>query len=212
MVLFYSLNCKIEVEQVYKDKDDIIVYKETKRYEEFSSDLIEPKINDVFKVYSEKLEYRINIIENIPSEDDEKLCMIYSSAIEVSDNHEENIKDIITPNNITQQIMFGKDFKHISYGYVHMDYQKDLIIKFSLKHKAQYRIILYYENEKREKEEIIKANDILYLNSSEWFNICRYKEGCYIQLDITLEKDKDFDNPVLEFSIQMVENTLFFSN
>lgn len=54
----------------------------------------------------------------------------------MSQNHEENSTDIIIPDNIAQQVMFGNDFNHVSYGYVHVNINKDLAIKFYPKHRA----------------------------------------------------------------------------
>lgn len=204
MLIFNSLNCIISLEQLYKYKSDTLIYLETKKFEQISYDIIDPNNEEYYGRYSENLEYKIDILESNFSENDGNLCMIYVSAIEGSLNHEETINDILIANNIPQQVVFGHNFNHVSYGFVHIDYKNDLIIKFTLKHKAQYKIILYYEYEKRGTEETITSNDILYLKSEEWNNKCIWDKGCYIQLDITLEKIEDSDNPVLEFSIEMI--------
>ena len=204
-VSFFSLNCKIDVGQIYTDKESTLVYAEAKKFDHFSHDFIDPRIDGENERYVENLEYRINVVDEDKSEFDRNLCKLYVSANEVSQNHEETTKDIIIPDNIAQQVMFGKDFNHASYGYVHVNLDKDLLIKFNPKHRAQYNIKIYYEYEKRESDQIIVANEILYLKSNEWKEKCKdNKKGCYIQLDITLEKTKEIENPILEFSIEQI--------
>lgn len=98
--------------------------------------------------------------------------------------------------------MFGKNNKHVSYGYAHVDYENDFFIKFNSKHKAEYKVKIYYENIKREKEELI-----MILRKSEWEDRCKDKNRiCYIQIDITLNEIKNEENPVLEFSIKSISS------
>jgi len=199
MFSFYSLNCKTKVGRFYSNDEGIPILDDNiiNLFDHFSQDIVDLREeNNV-----DKLEYRIMITENDPSNYDGKLCKIYVSSIELTDEYNEMTKDILIPDNIPQQVMFTNKVKHVTYGYIHVDYQNDLIIKFNPKHKAQFKIILYYNYQKRDKEEIIVANDIIYLESNEWrdkFN----KSNCYIQLDIILEKTKYNDDPLLEFSIE----------
>jgi hypothetical protein len=103
--------------------------------------------------------------------------------------------------------MFGKNNKHITYGYTLVDFENDLLIKFNLKHKAKYKLKIYYENIQRDKEEIIVGNDIIILKKSEWANICIDQNRlCYIQLDISLDETKNEQNPVLEFSVKSMNS------
>ena len=205
LVSFFSLNCQIEVGQVYRNQENTLIYAESYKYDHFSYDLIDPTIETEKDRYVENLEFRINIVQLDKTLVERNLCKVYVSANEVSQNHEEGSKDIIVPNNIDQQVIFGKDFKHVSYGYVHLNMNKDLMIKFNLKHKAQYTIRIYYNFEKAKKDKTIVSNEILYLNSYEWREQCSESEkGCYIQLDITLENVKDIENPILEFTIKTI--------
>ena len=201
MFNFYSLNCKIEVGQVYKDSDNNPTYQEAKKFDRFSHDFVErsdPR-------YAETFEYRINVTETEGTFFAGTLCQIYASAVEINTKHLNNLRDIILPDNTPQRVMFGEKLNHVSYGYVHVDFEYDLLLLFDLKHTAQYKIKLYYENKKRETEETIIANDVVFLSSTEWKDRCRDRSRpCYIQIDITLEQLKEEKNPVLELSIKSV--------
>ena len=90
----------------------------------------------------------------------------------MSQNHEDNSTDIIIPDNIAQQVMFGNDFNHVSYGYVHVNINKDLAIKFYPKHRAQYTIKIYYNFEDSKNIKTILSNEIIYLEYREWRDQC----------------------------------------
>ena len=199
MVNFYSLNCKINVTQSYND-NGILKEENAKVFDHLSQDVIDPNNK---RYDNEQLEYRINVIENDTSQYEGELCKLFASAIELSDKHEDNSRDILIPDNIPQQIMFGKNINHVSYGYVHVDFENDLLIKFNLKHKAKYIVKLYYENVQKGEEEIITANDIIIIKKADWEDRCKDKTRvCYIQIDISLNKINIEENPVLEFSVK----------
>ena len=209
MINFYSLNCKIDVGQFYRNEDDNLLYIKTKKFERFSHDYIESS-EERYNI--DEFEYRISVSESDPSIYTGNLCKVYATAVEINSKHIVNNRDILLPDNIPQIVMFERDLKHVSYGYVHVDFEYDILIKFNLKHTAQYKISLYYENKKRENEETIVANDILYISSEEWKDICNdINRPCYIQLDITLEQTKNEENPVLELSIKSIpSNTVTY--
>ena len=173
-----------------------------KKYEDFLYDIITPESE---RYDSPEYVYRLKVEENDPSDYEGKLCKVYASAIELSDKHESYTRDILVPDNTPQQIMFGKEVKHISYGYIHVDHVgNDVLIKFNPKHTAKYKIQIYYEYELA-KEDIIASNEVLFLRNREWKFICQdHKRVCYIQLDITMEASKNTEEPVLEFSIKSI--------
>ena len=200
MFNFYSLNCEIEVLGPSYSKNPI------KKFRHFSHHIIEA--NDTAK--STEFEYGLIVRVMNSDLDNSEICKVYTSAIELSTAHEKNSRDILIPDNTPQQIMFSKDHRHVSFGYIHVDFKNDLLIKFDPQHIAQYEIKLYYENVERNKTEIIVSDDVLYLSyEKEWKNRCKdTNRVCYIQLDITL-KSTNFSqnpNPVLGFSIKSISN------
>ncbi len=205
MVNFFSLNCGIFVGRTYNDSEGMINYKELNLFESLSQEVINPEAEGY---YNDELQYRITVIENDRSQYKGKLCKIYASAIEVSKEHEENSRDILIPDDTPQQIMFGTKLKHVSYGYIHVDFNNSLLIKFNPKHKAKYLVKIFYENEQTRPDEIIVANDIIEFEQDDWADRCRdTNRVCYIQIDITLDEKYDKYNPVLEFSVKSVHTT-----
>ena len=205
MTNFYSLNCKINVVKTYFDKNgnQKIDEENINYFDQFVHDIISP-FNQNYQ--SKEYEYRISVVENDPSQYNNKLCKIYTSSVEISAEHEDNMRDILIPDNTPQQVMFNtENFYHVSYGYILEDFQNDILIKFNPKHRAKFKVAIYYENRKRDQEEIIVANDIIYLEHKEWTDICQDKKRvCYIQLDITLDDYREEKSPVLEFSIKSI--------
>ena len=201
MVNFYSLNCELEGINLIEGKNIVNIEK----FDRFLQDIVDVEEE---RYLSSEYEYRINVKSKDPSQYSGNLCKVYASAIELRDYHELYSRDILIPDNTPQQIRFGPDVKHVSFGYIHVDFEYDLLIKFNLKHIAQYTIKFYYENYEREEEVTIVANNMLLLKSKEWTSTaCKDKSRvCYITLDITLYKTReDNDKPLLEFSIHSMD-------
>ena len=201
IVNFYSLNCDIESFNVVNFNEK----KYCEKFDHFSHDVI---YSNDDRYDSNIYDYRISVKSPDTSDFDRNLCKIYTSAVELSKAHDDYTRDILISDNTPQQFMFNykNEVRHVSYGYVHVDFKNDLLVKFNLKHTAKYRIQFYFENHVREKkEEIIVSNNMLYLNSKDWSDVCKdSNRACYIQLDITLDEIKDNDISVLELSIKSI--------
>ena len=93
-----------------------------------------------------------------------KVCQVYLSYVDnlVKDSNK-NYVDLLIFDNIPQQIMFNKNLTHASYGYYHTKPENDLMIKYSSKNKVKYIAKFYYSNKKREKEDNIMGDGIIYL-------------------------------------------------
>ena len=199
MVNFYSLNCKFEIFKKIEKENDTI-FSNIDMFDYYSEDNIyymyDPRASDDY------YEYKINILDEISSINEES-CMLYMSSVEQTKHHAFFDQDIIIPDNTPQQIRFNHRKKHISYSYIHVDNQDDLIIKFNVIHSAQYLIKFYFEFNEG-KNFTINSNGFIYLSHEEWEKECyEQDELCYIIVDITLEKTKE-DNiePIFELSIQ----------
>ena len=203
MANFFSLNCEIEVGSLYKDKDGNDVIQKLQQFGRYSHDIVN---QDQPRYFSSNYEYRISIKETELSEYSGKLCKIYASAVELTSSHEDSTRDILIPNNTPQQIMFGNNVTHVSFGYAHVDITKELIVKFNPHHVAAYNVKIYFEGVLAKKGELtIVANEAIYLDKDYWSDICKNPNKiCYMQLDITLKSTKDIDYPVLEFSIKSI--------
>jgi hypothetical protein len=198
-VNFYSLNCEISVGILDETGKEVQI----KQFEYFSHDII---YKDDQRYIQSPYEYRIRVKNRDPSEYVQNLCKIYASSVELSEKHDDFTRDILIPDNIDQQFMFGAESRHISIGYIHVDFHNDLLVSFNLKHIAKYKVQFYFENHVRQEEPItIAATNMLFIKSKDWENICKDNSRvCYIQIDITLEEIKDNENPVLEFSVRSI--------
>ena len=104
--------------------------------------------------------------------------------------------------------MFGNNITHASYGYINVNHDKDLIVKFHPYHIVQYKVKIYFNGiERKSGAKNIVDKDAIFINHEEWANECNNNNAiCYIQLDITLVKIKgnEKEKPVLEFSIKSI--------
>lgn len=199
MVNFYSLNCKFEIfKKIKKENDEI--FSGIDIFDYYSED-------NIYYIYDSRAdddyyEYKINILGD-DSSINEQSCMLYLTSVEQTKKHGYFDQDLIIPDNTPQQIRFNSRKKHISYAYVHVDNQDDLIIKFNLIHTAQYIIKFYFEFNEG-KNYTISSNGFIYLSHEEWEKECYDKdELCYIIIDITLDKTKEnIVEPLFEFSVQ----------
>ena len=195
-----SLNCEIDV---YQTNMDGIPVNKLLKYENFYH--FTPK-----EIDSQLDLYLVNITKDDFSEYNNKVCQMYLSFLDnIEKESDSNYVDLLVLDNIPQQIMFNKNFTHVSYGYYITKPENDIIIKYSSKHKVKYDAKIYYSNKKREKEENIMGEGILYLNYEEWDNICK-NQTCLIKIDISLN-ETDFEQnpePILELSIKSLEEKI----
>ena len=198
-VNFNSLNCEIEVfETTFEHRE---IRTELIKYGNFYHDVPSKMKHKEFDNYLVKINnYDLSEYSN-------KVCQVYLSFINnlVVDS-DKNYVDLLVYDNIPQQIMLNKNFTHASYGYYHAKPENDIIIKYSSKNKGKYIAKFYYFNKKREKEENIMGEGIIYLNHEEWENICKNKD-CFIKIDITLDTInlKETDKTILEISFKALE-------
>ena len=190
-----------------------------KKYQNGNYYIVNKKMNKVnFKVIGKPGDY-INVgyigyfdnlnIDNIKLIVDDPMILDYlkKGYLEKPNETQELSKDILRSDNSFHKVIFDKNISHASFEYSNYYIRNDFIIKFYPKHIAQYKIIIYFNNEKRENEEIIVSNDFIYLKYEEWENICKdINNICYIKLDITLENDMGNEQTILEFSFESVSS------
>ena len=203
MVNFLSLNCQFEI---YKKiiKNNNKVFENIDKFDYYSEDTISNIYDSRYE--DDFLEYKIEVQKEDFSSYYGKLCMLYMSSVNQINKHSISSQDIIIPENTVQQIRFNRKKSHISYAYIHVDNKEDLIFKFNFIHTAQYVIKFFFEYDEG-KTYIINSNRIIYLNHEEWKNQCPEKDQlCYIIIDITLNRIKRVEEPLLELSVQSVNS------
>jgi hypothetical protein len=206
MINFYSLNCEIEVHNLYYDQSgDQIEKILTNNFSSYTYDIINQ--NDA-RYKSSYFKYIIKVNKKDYSDYKRNSCKVYASAIELSKEHDIYTRDVLIPDNTPQQVMFGNNVTHVSYGYVNVNHDKDLLIKFHPYHIAQYKLKIYFNGiERKSGAENILEKEVIYIKHEEWANECTNNNTiCYIQLDITLVKIKgnEEEKPILEFSINSI--------
>ena len=197
-----SLNCEIKI---YKSGSKGYYRNKLLQYGSFYH-LIPNKMDD-----SDSNEnYLIDIEETDVSEYNNKVCQVYFSYLDnLVGQKNSNYINLLVIDNIPQQIMFNRNFIRVTYGYYLTKLENDIIIKYSSKHDVKYIAKIYYVNKKREKEEEIMGEGIIYLNFKEWKNICK-NEACLIKIDISLNRTDFQANPesILEISIKSLEEKM----
>ena len=191
LVNFYSLNCKIEVLKPFKEKETIR-YEPIESFDEYSQD-----INN-----GDNYKYIIKIRE-IDSANFYNNCMVYASSIEL-DYDDIYDKQITINNGETKEIIFTKDFKEIEYLYPHTSPENDIVININLLDIATYSISIIFSNQKS-LNYIQNGNDIIYLDSYEWKELCNEKEVCLIIIKIKLATTFLEKEPALLISVNTVQ-------
>ena len=90
-------------------------------------------------------DYEITIKEVDPSNNNNKMCMIYVSGVEIDDGKYE--REIVVPQNINQQLIFDdnpeKLFTRVRFTYPIVNSEKEFAIRFNVIDKASYFYVLY---------------------------------------------------------------------
>ena len=190
-VNFYSLNCRIEVLKLFDEKEKKS-YELIESFEEYSQN-----INN-----GDNYEYMIKIRE-FDSANYYNNCMVYASSIEL-DYDDIYDKQITINNGETKEIIFTKDFKEIEYLFPHTSPENDIVININLLDIATYSISIIFSNQKS-LNYIQNGNDIIYLDSYEWKELCNGKEVCPIIIKIKLASTFLEKEPALLISVNTVQ-------
>ena len=192
IVNFYSLNCNLDIYK--KENEDFI---KINKYDYYFID-----INNFIGDHPDYFEYQIEVKKEDFMLYTENLCLLNLNSADQTKQFSHSDENIIISDNIPQQIKLSDKRNHISYAYIHVDNRDDILIKFNLLHVSNYNVKIFFEYTER-KQYNISSNEIIYLNHNEWTEDCPDdKELCYIIIDITLDKTKDVEEPILELSAQ----------
>ena len=210
---FYSLNCKVS--PGYYNENELEV-KATK------VDPYDYLYNYIFVQNTQnnneikEFKFKIEVTKEDPCDYDRKICKLYASAVKLNGTNTttnstiNNNSSILLSDNTPQDFMFNKqNSPTISFRYIHIEVESDLVIQFYPKHPAKYKVEIYYEEEKRDKEELIVTKDILNLNHTEWNNSAKCNDGkcfCNITFKITLVNSTE-TNSILQLSIKSLLTT-----
>ena len=202
LVNFYSLNCKLNIlaRRLYLNKTSLYTNIET--YDYFSQDLYTFEEN-IEAFSAESFDYNITVVEEDFSDYDNKRCMVYASAIEITPH----INEMVIPENTLQQIMFKKVLNNITYIYPNADQHNDLLIVFNLIDKAKYHVDIYFENYNEPNGYTVLKNENIKLSKKEIQTKCpEIYEICNIIIFIKLEQTVFESEPMLEFELKTISS------
>ena len=200
LVQFYSLNCKLNVTSRRVDDEGNYYYKEIYSFDQYYQDNV-PKnvINDY--------EYMLYVTETDSSKYNNKLCMVYASALEIENNKELDERQIVISDNEPKQMAFNRNNNsEIEYLYPHSNSSDDVIINLNFLDVAVYQVNVSFDH-RNERKYDLTGNEIIYLTSYEWKNICKKNEICPIIIKIGLMTTFAETNPKLLISVKSVQDS-----
>ena len=197
---FYSLNCKLNITSKRIDSEGKTYYKEISEFDHYYQDIvIKDEVNDY--------EYILYVKETDSSHYNNKLCMVYSSALELDYNKQLDERQLVISDNEPKQMTFKRsDLKVFEYLYPLSNSANDVIISFNFLDIAIYTVtITFRQNEQNQYKQT--GNDIIYLHRNEWKKYCKENEICPIVIKIELTRTYLENEPKLLFSVKSVHES-----
>ena len=198
MVNFFEINCEFEVKRA--NKDDNITFSDG-----YAQDYVLPK-----DVSMNKYGYEVAIKEVDPSNNNNKMCMIYMSGVEIVDDFYE--REIVVPQNINQQLIFDddpeKEFTRVRFTYPIVDREKDFAVRFNVIDKAYYMLNVYINGNLSDSiyQFGISVTSMFYMPTYELTRYCKKDKPCSFVLEIILNEKIVQTNPMIEVTFREVLN------
>ena len=203
IISFNSLNCKLNVSAKRFKEDGSYYYEPIDSFDQYYQDI-------VYKNKENDYQYMLKIDKMDFSVYNNKLCMVYASAIEMNQgdldkNTIVDEKQIVISDNEPKQIVFKDGVTKIQYLYPHSNRDKDVIIKFNLLDIALYNINISYAFKNNIKL-TQTGNEIIYLHHTEWRNLINQNDICPIIINITKTRIFEEKEPKLLISVKAVQD------
>ena len=208
LINFNSLNCKIGIyKKIVKDSS---IYEEAIKSKDYktSQEIISP--GD--ELYSEgEYQYVAKILEMEKGTYDKKICMLYTSAIELEKDGKSVERQILVPENVAQKVIFereGNTFKNkiMKYSYVIPNKENHLGVKFILIDKAKYKVTFYCDRQKIRNINV-SSNQLETITNSDYKNSCKPGQPCPLIVEVEIEASSvENSSPSLEITIKSIGN------
>ena len=208
LINFHSLNCKIGIYKKYiKDSSVVEEIIKSKDYKT-SQDIIGTKDAR----YSEgEYQYVAKILEMEKGTYDKKICMLYTSSIELEKEGKSVERQILVSENVAQRVIFEKEDntyknKVMKYLYVIPNPANHLGVKFILLGKAKYNVAFYCDR-KKIRDIDVSSNQLETISSNDYSSNCKGDQPCPLVVVVEL-KDSSLSksNPSLEITIKSIGN------
>ena len=199
MVNFFEINCEFEVKRLFNDTVNITFS------DGYAQDYYPPE-EDWMDLYG----YTVKIKEVDPSNNNNKMCMIYISGVEV-DNIKKYEREIAVPQNINQQLIFDddpkRDFRRVRFTYPIVDIHKEFAVRFNVIDKAHYILNAYINGKILESfYDFHVAVTSMYFFHSLDLTYCEEDKVCSFILDIEMFEKIVPTNPMIEVTFREVLN------
>ena len=198
MANFFALNCEFTVERQNSNGEKV-------KDIEFSDGYAQDNLNAGELSTEENYLYNVKIKEAELSNYNNKMCMLYVSGFEITEDYE---REIVVPENINQQIIFEDNFKKIRFNYPIVNITKRLSIHVNVIDKAHYKIKGSINGQVLEG-----LNDLKVAVTSTYFipefnitKLCTRNRVCSLTLDVEMEKKIVNTNPMVEITFREVLN------
>ena len=200
LVQFYSLNCKLNVTSKRIDDEGKEYYEEISAFDQYYQDVI-------FKNVLNNYEYMLYVKETDSSNYNNKLCMVYSSALELDYNKRLDERQLVISDNEPKQMTFdSNNLKTFEYVYPHSNLTNDVIINFNLLDIAIYTVTIIFPTGKS-PQYTQTGNDLIYLHHNELKQKCIEGEICPIIIKIELNRIYLENKPKLLISVKSVQDS-----
>ena len=199
LATFYSPNCRFSLYREAEGEENITIYNNTaQKIIEYGDKGYD---NEKYIFY-----YEIN---DILHEYRKKNCMIYVAGLELMNMHSSILNDvsISLSEGVPHRYTYNPNYPVMSYSYHVSDIANIVVLNFYLIDKANFEVHIFIANQELKKK-IIYRNTQLYINETEFGDICEFQEVCSVNVNVQLlhvEKNK-----TLELTIYQIDNNPFY--
>ena len=176
---FYSQNCKFMVTRYLQDGQNQYIA----LHENYGQVIIDKDDADYGQ---SKFSFKIDITGDDSSEYNKKLCMLYISGLELSNENTGFERSISVSEGVPQYYIFTEKYPVMKYTYHVSNINNTVVIKFNLIDKAPYNVTINYGKGGYYATQIHR-NDQIYLFSKDLEKACQHnKEVCNVNINIEL--------------------------
>ena len=198
LVNFYSLNCEFKIyKKNIQDKESQIIFDNN-----YGSDIINENTDNLDLEF---FTYDVTAIDTDISYYDTKMCMLYVSGIQISEN-EDDQNEILIGEGIPQKVNFI-NVSTIKYIYPIVDKSKNLAVYYKVINPAEYKVSTAINN-RSPTTQVFSQSYIDYIDNSTID--CNNNELCSVIISISVnENDYDY-NPSIEVTIRQLDNVPYY--
>ena len=174
LINFFEINCEFEVSHIAKNPSNI----------EFSDGYAQLVATTTVSDYkNDSYQFDIKVKNADPSNVYDRMCMLYVQGHEIDDYIFQN--EIVTTDNLNQQIIFGFEFKVVKFLYPQSDLSKDLAIYINVIDKARYNIKISIDNETEPIYDLnFTSSKTYYVGAADLRSVCTDGNLCNIIIQI----------------------------